>query len=844
MKIKTYIQNEVFLPRLNESVVMVVYDDQNRYRETCLEMADEKTTVIDASIGSIHSREQANQTLQTIGASQNLHRMLIYVPTSPPETDPKKIVDPFWVYGKIGSHFPRKASDAFHQICLSAKPDHATEIHKVFSENPNPTFDLIDNIGGGAGWPTLQSVLGVESTTEIVFSLLAPYADQKLNLNSDQPWIPETKQFLTRNLGLNLQTKIEAWSAISDELWRFILFSEFVHDLPADASLPASLTSIPVADRNALPLINKVCERLRANKNSRDLYIEKAKECEETLELKNRCSGINDLGVRDTFPFEERSFFDQAVQSIQSGNLDQARAIIHRNNGSIWIDLGSSQAQWNIIQSILRLVEKCSDCESDLPKHTQSQEKLIYYYVSQFYKVDQFHREFELAITDHIDIEGSLEPAIQYARQIYSQLAIQVQNVFVRFLEKNGWPPSDLPSNLEVFDSHVGSQLKESGQKVAYFLIDALRYELAAELELELSENGKTELHPSFATIPTVTPIGMTSLLPQAQSKLALKRNGDDLAVMMGDTPIKSVDQRMKWIESIYGERFHQVKLESVIQPGALDQVPDSVELLVIRSSSLDACMETEYQAGLPAIKKDMQAIRAAIHRLRKAGYARVVIATDHGFCINTQPTAGDVCRPPSGDWKKLHDRCLVGNGSGDANNWICKASDMGIRADFEFIAGPKSFACYSANNQYFHGGASFQEALVPCLVVDLRDSLVERSPITYSINYKRGAKKVNTLLPVVEIKANATTLYDNPESCAVLLQAIDEKGRVVGEPKPGGHVNPASGTITMNLGESLKIPVRMVSYDEFEGKFTLQLLDVETRALLAKLELQTEYLV
>ena len=660
VKIKTYIQNEIIKPRLSKSSVVVVYDDENRYQDLCLEMADDDTTVVDASAESIPSRELAIQTLQEIGKQGSNHKLLVYVPTAPPENEQKKMVDPFWMYCQAGTYFPKKSSDEFDQICLTAKSDHATEIRKVFSENPNPSFDLIDNIGGGAGWPTLQAALGVESTREIILGLLNPKPDRLEKLNSDKTWIPEARQLLQRNLGLELKTQQEAFEPINNELWRFILFSEFVFDLPEGVGVPAKLEPVPSAIEQAQPLVYEICDSLRSNLDAQAVYIERALEVEGVLELHSRCSDIVDLGERDTFPFEERSFFTQCVATIIGDDLDSAKAILKRNEGSVWVGRGESQSQWNIVASIVRLAEKCSDCENQLAGYAKDQEKLIFFYLDQFSKVDQYHREFEHAAGDHFDVDGSITPAIEFARKKYQEIAGQVQSVFIKHLESSGWPPGGMLSSTEIFDKHVAPLLKETGRKVAYFMIDALRYELGAELEKELADEGNTELQAAFSVIPTVTPIGMTSLLPNAQSKLNLKQDGKDVAVLMGEKPIKNVDQRMKWIESIYGERFQQVKLEEVVRPKFEKKLDENIELLVVRSSSVDARLETEYQSGLPSIKKDMQAIRVAIHRLRNAGFERVVVATDHGFCINAEPDVGDSCQKPSGDWKTLHDLSLI----------------------------------------------------------------------------------------------------------------------------------------------------------------------------------------
>ena len=50
--IKTFIQQDVLLPRVTQAEVLVVYDPERRYRDLCMELTGEQLRVIDAG-GSI-----------------------------------------------------------------------------------------------------------------------------------------------------------------------------------------------------------------------------------------------------------------------------------------------------------------------------------------------------------------------------------------------------------------------------------------------------------------------------------------------------------------------------------------------------------------------------------------------------------------------------------------------------------------------------------------------------------------------------------------------------------------------------------------------------------------------
>ena len=115
---------------------------------------------------------------------------------------------------------------------------------------------------------------------------------------------------------------------------------------------------------------------------------------------------------------------------------------------------------------------------------------------------------------------------------------------------------------------------------------------------------------------------------------------------------------------------------------------------------------------------------------------------------------------------------------------------------------------------------------------------------MAYSVSYKRGATRVTTQIPVFEISASAGDLFDTTDGTDVILQALDSDGKVIGEPRAGGNVNPATGTIRLELGNenALKIAIKMDS--EFEGPFTVEMVDPATLAQLAQLKLETDYMV
>lgn len=842
MKIETYIAQDVLRPRLIQSGCLVVYDQKGQYRELCSSLATDSIRFIDVGQSSIEGRDSALSGIRWIGdESMGDKAILVYVPTSAPETDEDRQKDPFSVYATAGEIFPRDDGDQYLSLCLQCKPDHAAEIRRLFSSSADgPTFDVINAVGGGIGWPHLRTALGVESSREILIGLLAPSKKQQEALVSQGGWSGEVHAFLQATLGMKLTTRAKSWSPISAELWRFVLYSEFVFDLPGE--LPIQLNDVPRAAAEASPVVEDVCERLRSSVQTRDTYIERAQEVEKELDLASLCSALNDLGKRDTFLFEERTFLREAIKGITSGDTTACRAVLDNHGGSVWLETGESRAQWALLQAALNLVETCGDLERELPERARSQAELLDFYQASLREADRLQREFEQAVADFYDVHGVLSEAISFARNCYYSLMEKVQSAFMKHLEKQGWPPEGREQNAASFDRLVAPRLKESGRRIAYLMVDALRYELGVVLQRQLEDEGSVELSAAYAQLPTITPVGMASLLPGGQDELRLHYEKDVLTPKLNGAPVTNVKQRMAVLGARYGDRFQEMTLGDFVRKKP--KVSSSVDLLVLRSTEIDSQLESNPESTLGLIPATLKLIRVALHQLRLIGFEEAVVVTDHGFFLNGQATAGDVCVKPQGAWSvNAHDRMFLGEGSSDTHNIVVSAGHVGVKGDFGRVAMPRSMAPYRAGHLYFHGGASLAEAVVPVLSVKLTsEEMHENARVEVQLRYRKGATRVTSRRPVVELALSTTDMFSVDSTVEILLEAQNKDGLVVGEAAPGADVNPATRTITLQPGQTKTIGLKMA--EDFEGPFTVKALNPTTLAAFASLSLETDYAI
>jgi hypothetical protein len=131
-----------------------------------------------------------------------------------------------------------------------------------------------------------------------------------------------------------------------------------------------------------------------------------------------------------------------------------------------------------------------------------------------------------------------------------------------------------------------------------------------------------------------------------------------------------------------YGDRFAEMPLNDFVR--GKPKIAETVDLLVLRSTEIDSQLESNPETTLGLIPGTLKLIRVALHKLRGMGFKEAVIVTDHGFFLNAQAEAGDVCVKPQGKWPvNAHDRMMLGDGYGDGHSLVSALRRSAFGATF-----------------------------------------------------------------------------------------------------------------------------------------------------------------
>ncbi len=819
MTVSAYIHRQL-IDLLEEKRVVVWYDESGTLRDLALRFKAPNCRLVNASDSTLRARREADQVFRALndpdageGRAANL---LIYCPCGRGQEEEARCQDPFEAFAVSGATFGDKPDQTLQSLARQAMPDRTAEIDRLFQEG-RPTLLMLDGLKAGASYPLVKDCLGSDSPLDVAARVLC--VRETMERVASAPGVAdELLRLLKAEYGYAPPAKAQKAESICQWFAAYILLSEFAFDL--SAPLDGALAEVPLAAERHKERVLALCDRMRRSDDTREGYIDAAQRVETQLRLKELYKDQDNLGQRDTFPFEERHYLHRLRPLIEAGKMDEARKVIAGRRNSVWSALAERAVLWKTAERCVEMLEAIDICRPHLPAAGASVRQQVLAYTDRdhgLWRVDRRQRLVEQAAADCAE-NAEVEPLLEICRRRYREVAGEAQARFLMALQQGRWPPEGLLRQTQTFDQHVGPGLQEAG-RVAYFLVDALRYEMARDLGTTLEESGSVQIQAAAGVIPAVTPLGMAALMPGADGTFKLVRKGNELVPSVGDTPLPGSKERMDFLRSRYGDRFAEMTLGDVLsfKEKKLGQKIGQAELLVVRSLEIDALGEGQ---NLYHARKHMSSVLGelvtATKRLAKAGFATFVFAADHGHVLLPEVAPGDVLQKPQGEWLMEKRRSLLGHASGVAPSGVLmfKAERLGIEGPAPDLAAAAGFNVFTQGAGYFHEGLSLQECVVPVVVLNLSAPAAEGGT-KGEVQIRYRSDKFTSR--VIGLKLFVHSLFREP--LMVRLEAYDgagPKATLVGEAADCDARDPTTGLLTLQPGQETQVPLRIGA--EFEG--------------------------
>jgi hypothetical protein len=557
----------------------------------------------------------------------------------------------------------------------------------------------------------LQAALGAMDPIQLALRILADPTDEILDA---QGLWEDARRFLQRAFGGEPRGTEDA---LRNAVFRHLVLVELEEAL---GLLPEEIGVRPgPVDREQRHRVRELLARWRRDLDRLSTYRDFAVRAEADLHLKAALVWADCLVELDTLPVLEELALGRAVERLEGGASDAAGEIANKRKQSLWVRASVPEAKewqprWHAVESLVRLKSALS--VNPVPRNASAGE-MLRWYADSGWRVDQAHRHCEAALTELREY-GPLDQAIREARQAYESWLETLLDRFTGALERG------LDSGL-LRESDIYKTYLPSGEgATAYIWVDALRYELAQELADALrGTHAGVEISPAVATPPTITPVGMASLLPRAERGLALCLSAKgEVEVFVDGTPVRTVQDRVNLVRAACGEVV-EFALTELFDRGEKDlrERIGSARLVIVRSQEIDAAFESDHTAAAWGYVNGIRDLLVrATARLAAAGVERFVIASDHGFLILSRPLGPERTIEPPGGEGELHRRCWIGRGGTTSPSAMrLPLAEFEVAGDLDLVV-PRGLAMFGVPGarRFLHGGLAPQELLVPVIVV------------------------------------------------------------------------------------------------------------------------------
>ena len=595
-----------------------------------------------------------------------------------------------------------------------------------------------------------------------------------------------------------------------DKLLRYVLVTEFRSELECDP--PQSVGMVPdPPSKEHVERIRDVAEGLR--RDHADSYVALSNKVEADLGLAKAKIEADHLGNIDTFRFEERALLAYAGELICARDYARALGIVARGR-SFWVDRDvGRQAQWEACRFMGELGREIEKVRFALRKANGNPAKWVHAYAVEdgWFRVDLLQRRLETWVAK-MDEEPEAERGLGTVRREHEELLKKMADGFAKLLGEAAWT---IPGALHQTRIHP-EIVQTMGGRVAYFLVDAMRFEMGVDLARQLESAKDLTVRPAIAALPTITPVGMAALLPGASASFSVVEQKGKLAASIERTTMSDLAERLTFLKAKVPDAV-DIPLGRLLGTSAsqLSKSIGDASLVVVRSQEIDALGESvDELTARAAMEGVIGNVARAIRKLASAGIEHFVVTADHGHQFSIRKQDDMKTDNPGGNTVDIHRRCWIGHGGTTPPGTVrVSGPELGYDTNLDFVF-PTGLGVFKAGGglSFHHGSLSLQELVIP--VVSLRIPVRDSKMPTGKVAELRGVPaKVTNRTFGVRVLVVGDLFTTDPVALRVVLVSGNEQVGQAGI-AIGGDLDRSSGILHVGPNADANVGVMLTRDD------------------------------
>ncbi len=845
--------------------VLVWYDPDETYREIVDQLTSDR--VAGASIHRYRTEEgfvALRRELEPLWNGTMAPRLLAYVPLSRAKTHDALIE--FEVAGVVmqpGQQPPDRntalAAVARRALASVFPPAALEEIVGQVEAGQLSLAELDQLAEKGVETQTgaVSVIFGSGNVSEVAIRFLAdPAVDGEIEAKGA---LGSVAKLLSDALGILLPIG-QGPMGLRVQLARQVLVTDLIQSL--GNNVPQALRTFPVAEQAVAR--QAAVAMVQAWRNRRDLadsYRHWAGRVQTEIGLSSLELDLDGLARSETFATGESLLQALVETALAQGPAARLVELAEKRRGGFWpAQQPEIKTRWEVIANAGRVLVEAARIHSALKGKSKSAEVLLSSYAygtsrsrggdepwceldtAQRHLERDFHR-FDVEPQQH----ATLIQLVALARQRYAAVANDLAEGFSQAYASAKFELPGVMLQTDVYRQVVAPAAQQG--RVAYLLVDALRFEMARELLVILEPDWSHDLGPALATPPTVTEIGMAALMPGAEEGLAVAPGKSArLAAVVAGATLETRRDRVNHLQTTLSKNVVVTKLDRLapLSDGPLRKKLKSAALIVITATEeIDGLCESNPALARRMLDDVLNQLRRGLKTLFGLGVDTAVISTDHGYLFGERLIPGQAIEAPGGKTVALKRRVWVGRGGAEQPGVLrAPLSAFGVGGELE-IATPQNLSCFKVKGgatEFFHGGLSLQELVIPVLTVRPGAGPTPRVPAHIRWALTLGSHTISTRFVSVTVEGHSEELLPiDPPAVRLEVRAGEQAISVPVSAGYGFHDSTKDVQLARDPDESRTIATNtvtlMITETPAVEEATLHLLDATTGVSLSRLE-------